>query len=97
MKEVLKKVNSINTIAKPVSKGSVMSKEFHLIVNRIDKKLDAMDDRLNSMNETLIRQEGNLSEHMRRTEALEKIVAPIKEDVQKIKFLGLASEVKFYG
>ena len=40
-------------------------------------KLDMLDERLDGMSDTMIKQEENLKEHMRRTEALEALVAPL--------------------
>jgi len=40
-------------------------------------KLDMLDERLDSVNDTLIKQEHNLKEHMRRTELLEEQVGPL--------------------
>ena len=61
----------------------------------IEAKLDKLDHRLDSVDKTLVRQEENLKEHMRRTALLEEEVQPIKAHVHQLrgagKFLALAS------
>ncbi len=57
--------------------------------DRIFKKLDIIDTRLNQMSGTLIKQETNLTVHMKRSDALEKRVEQVdenlKEEIQKTK------------
>lgn len=68
------------------------------------EKLSNIDTRISDMGETLIRQEGHLREHMRRSDALEVMILNLESEfkpVQKhiimvegiIKFLGLLSLV----
>lgn len=63
----------------------------------IISKLDKLDDRLDCVDKTLIKQESNLDEHMRRTDLLEKKVDPIEAHVHQIKgmlkFLGFLSSL----
>ena len=61
----------------------------------IEKKIDKVDDRLGSIDVTLVKQEENLKEHMRRTELLEDQhtlfqtqLEPIKNHVEQIKGAG---------
>jgi hypothetical protein len=73
--------------------------------DEILKKLDKLDDRLDSMDKTLVKQEANLAEHMRRTEVLEESVEYIRKSELKpiqnhvvmvegvIKFIGFLSVV----
>ena len=62
---------------------------------KIDTKFDKVEFRLDSVDRTLIKQEANLGEHMRRTELLELEVAPIKKHVVMVqgvlKFIGVVS------
>lgn len=51
------------------------------IVNRIVGKLDKLDDRLDSVDKTLVKQELNLQEHMRRSDLLEEQMQPLKRHV----------------
>ena len=59
----------------------------------IDSKLDKVVEKQSEMNETLIRQEENLKEHMRRTEILEEKFEPVERHVAMIdgavKLLGI--------
>ncbi len=64
-----------------------MEKEF----DKIHNKLDSMTDKIHNIDKTLIRQEENLKEHMRRSVANEKAVellakelAPVKKHVQTV-------------
>lgn len=62
-------------------------------MDEIKRDLNRLHDRLDSIDKTLVRQEENLKEHMRRTELLELEVHPIKEHVHQLrgafKVLGL--------
>lgn len=66
------------------------------MLTRINVQLDKLDEKLDNVDKTLIRQEESLKEHMRRTELLERHyeslqselhneVEPIKEHVQQVK------------
>ena len=68
--------------------------------NRIEKKLDSIESKLSDIDKTLVRQEENLKEHMRRTElneiAVEKLslaLEPVRTHVSQVegvaKFLGV--------
>jgi hypothetical protein len=50
--------------------------------NRILDKLDAMDAKLHSIDKTLVKQEENLAEHMRRTKLLEDKLQPVEDHVK---------------
>ena len=50
-------------------------------LERVLEKLDKLDDRLDSVDKTLVKQEENLKEHIRRTELLEEELKPIKKHI----------------
>lgn len=50
-------------------------------MDRVLDKLDRLDERLDSMSNTQVRQAASLDEHMRRTEILENEMKPIKNHV----------------
>lgn len=58
-------------------------------------QLDKIHERLTSIDKTLVRQEGHLAEHIRRTALLEDEIKPIKKHVGHvegaIKLIGLLS------
>lgn len=58
--------------------------------NKLEDKLDKMDQRLDTISETLIINTAHLREHMRRTELLEQYVqdevTPIKKHVEMVKY-----------
>lgn len=54
---------------------------------RIEDKIDSVKDILSSVNVTLASQHESLKEHMRRTELLEKQIAPIQRDLDTRKSL----------
>lgn len=64
-------------------------------MSQILAKLDKLDDRLDSVDKTLVKQEANLGEHMRRTALLEEDLKPIKKHVGHVegglKLLGILS------
>lgn len=45
------------------------------------EKLDKLDDRLDSVDKTLVRQEAQLAEHIRRTELLEHAHARLEQEI----------------
>jgi len=47
-------------------------------------KLDKLDERIDSVDKTLIKNTSSLEEHMRRTELLETDLAPIKTHVAQV-------------
>lgn len=63
--------------------------------DRVNDKLDIISDRIGEIDKTLVRQEGQLAEHMRRSlaneEAVDRIAAelkPVLTHVEVIKFIG---------
>jgi hypothetical protein len=52
---------------------------------RILDKLDKMDDRLNHIDITLVKQEENLKEHMRRTLIAEESIEVIRTELKPVK------------
>jgi hypothetical protein len=77
------------------------------LLERVIQQLDTLDSRLDSVDRTLVKQEENLKEHMRRTELLEKQhdkllheeLLPIKSHVEQVKgitkFVLIATPVIF--
>lgn len=61
------------------------------IGERIIDKLKEMDKRLMSIDTTLVKQEGNLAEHMRRTDLLEKRVEKSDSKLSKINYVFVAA------
>lgn len=59
-------------------------------MGRVLNKLDKIDDKLNSIDKTLVKQEENLAEHMRRTELLEEALKPVEEHVAHMRGIGKA-------
>lgn len=53
--------------------------------DRIYDKLDKIEDKLGDIDVTMVKQEENLREHMRRTDILEGEVKPIKKHVDQVK------------
>lgn len=66
-------------------------------MERLFNKIDKIDDRLNNIDTSLVRQTVSLEEHVRRTNLLESEIKPIKKHVFLIeatfKLIGLASVV----
>lgn len=64
-------------------------------LDKLDSKIDSTNDRLNSMDKTLVKQEENLKEHMRRTAILEEGLKPVQKHVTRVegalKLLGVIS------
>lgn len=54
-------------------------------LDKFENKLDSLDGRLDSMDKTLVKQEANLGEHMRRTELAEESISELRKDVEPIK------------
>ena len=54
-------------------------------MKEIITKLDKLDDRLDSVDRTLVKQEANLAEHMRRTELLESQHERLYSDLEPVK------------
>lgn len=61
--------------------------------SRIESKIDKLDDRLVSIDRTLVQQQVLLDEHIRRTNLLEAEIKPIKRHVDMVtgamKMIGL--------
>jgi len=57
-------------------------------MKEIVETLDSIDQRLDSIDMTLVKQEANLEEHMRRTEQVEKALSPVVKYVEQIKGAG---------
>lgn len=55
------------------------------MTDRILKKLDDMDDKINNIDKTLVRNTASLDEHIRRTELLEEAIKPVQEHVSMMK------------
>lgn len=53
-------------------------------LNRIIDKLDKLDERLDAVDTTLVRNTASLEEHVRRTNLLEQDMRPIKAHVQLV-------------
>jgi septal ring factor EnvC (AmiA/AmiB activator) len=63
-------------------------------LERLENKIDKLDEKLHSIDKTLIRQEASLAEHIKRTsinetqlEKFEKEVRPILESANAVKIL----------
>lgn len=54
-------------------------------LNKIDERLDKLTESVHSIDKTLARQEENLKEHMRRSEANEKAVELLSIELKPIK------------
>ncbi len=52
---------------------------------KLESKLDKLDDRLDSVDKTLIRQEENLKEHMRRSVAAEESIQILREELKPVQ------------
>ena len=66
-------------------------------LERIESKVDKLDDRLDTSEKVQVKQEANLAEHMRRTALLEEGLKPVQKHVTRVegglKLLGLISVV----
>lgn len=51
-------------------------------LDRIEKKVDKLDERLDSAEKVAIKQEINLAEHMKRSDLLEKKLEPVENHVK---------------
>lgn len=52
---------------------------------RIEEKIDKISDKIEVINITLVKQESNLQEHMRRTEAAEASLIILREEFKPIQ------------
>lgn len=62
--------------------------EEQLVVQAIMKmssKIDSLDTRLDSVDKTLVKQEANLGEHMRRTDLLEQGQVSLRQEIEPLK------------
>lgn len=55
------------------------------LMERILDKLDGLDDKLSTVDKTLVLQEANLREHMRRTDLLEEGVNKLNLDLKPLE------------
>lgn len=53
-------------------------------VNKLEDKIDKIVDKLSDIDTTLAKQEVNLSLHMKRSDALEAQIEPLKEHVANV-------------
>lgn len=53
------------------------------LLNLVAKKLDKLDDKLDNVDKTLVKQEINLQEHMRRSDLLEKKQEEIEQEIKE--------------
>ena len=59
-----------------------------IIINKfesIDQNLVRVEERLNGMDKTLVKQEENLKEHMKRSDMLEAQLEPVKRHVSLVE------------
>ncbi len=54
-------------------------------LEKLENKVDIIDNRLDSVDKTLVKQEANLGEHMRRTELAEKNISNVRKDIEPVK------------
>lgn len=63
----------------------------------LEERFSKLDERLHSIDKTLVKQEENIAEHIRRTELLEQDLKPIKSHVNQVKgagvFIGIAASL----
>ena len=66
-------------------------------VDKIESKIDKLDSRLDDVDKTLVKQEAQLAEHIRRTNILEKELKPVKIHVERVngafKLLGIVASI----
>lgn len=66
-------------------------------VDRIEDKVDLIDSRLDSIDKTLIINTQSLQQHMKRSDALENIVLPMKAKWDMVegalKFIGIVATI----
>lgn len=56
-------------------------------LERIEKSLETLSEKVHSIDKTLVRNTDSLEIHIKRTELLEKEVAPIKIHVTRVEFV----------
>lgn len=52
-------------------------------INRLEGKLDRLDERLDGVEKILVLQEANLKEHMKRSDLLEEMLMAFRDNTQK--------------
>lgn len=66
-------------------------------IERIEIKLDAISDKLGDTNVILAAQHESLKQHMRRSDALERSIEPLKKHVNRVdgalRLLGLLAAI----
>ena len=68
----------------PKSKDDEVMKLVVAHLDRIEKKVDKLDERLDSSEKVAIKQEANLEAHMKRSDLLEKSQEDLKHAVKPI-------------
>lgn len=56
-------------------------------IDRLEDKIDKVSEVLVCIDKTLVKQEENLKEHMRRTNLLEQALEPVENHVSNVTFL----------
>lgn len=59
-----------------------MSKKNEENLSKIEAKIDQLDSRLDNVDVTLVKQEAQLAEHIRRTNLLEASLQPVEDHVK---------------
>jgi hypothetical protein len=62
-----------------------MSEKLIKLEEKLDEKLDKITDKLNSIDITLVKQEMNLQEHMKRTELAEISLGVLKDELKPVQ------------
>ena len=57
-------------------------------LERLETKVDKIDERVDSVDKTLVKQEVSLAEHIRRTHLLEQQMVPVVKHVGVVSFVG---------
>lgn len=60
-------------------------KDLKILVEKIDTKLDKVDERLNSIDVTLVKQESSLEHHIFRTGLAEEQLELLRADIKPLK------------
>lgn len=55
------------------------------LMERVLDRLDSIDSRLNNVDKTLVKQEMNLDEHMKRSDNLEEMINLVKNDLKPVE------------
>jgi tetrahydromethanopterin S-methyltransferase subunit G len=55
------------------------------LFERVLDRLDSIDERLNNVDKTLVKQEMNLDEHMKRSDSLETMINHVKMDLEPVE------------